>query len=286
MTSPKPQAPAPAPLIPNCAPPARRKYAASWSPAEREFIEWLMAAWNDTVGKVGSSAYHVRLNHSAAVFFYRRIHQSAGASPAFTRDAIRRALELYAAAEANRKLQSWKRFHDFFSVGEDMIDGLLRKAGVSPRLDDSRRAAAQKIADHLGLVRVARSAAQSNVCMLEYAQTQCSILERRISPTTGRPRDIPQHNYWSKVARLCDDWTYKLAPKSQDAYRARAARCFAALYDRPPQPHTCNAEDDTIVFAIALALFDLETGAEKARSHEATEGRRGSPEISTPEAAR
>lgn len=238
------------PLIQNCAPPARRKFAASWSAEERRFIDFLIDAWNATVGKVGSRAYHVRPNHSAAVFFFRRIHPPNAGAPLFSHDAIRKALSIYAASEANIKLGSWKRFHDFFSAGEDMIDGLLRKAGIPAHADDARRAAAQKLAEHLGLVREARAAARGRDPLPAHLASRLLAVSRY-----GRPEQREKlRAHYTHLSRLAFALT-RLPSEHKRALHKRACAAFCAAYDREPNPAAIR-EDGLVVHALAMAIYD------------------------------
>lgn len=237
---------------PQSTPPPKRKFAASWSADERKFIDFLIDAWNATVGKVGSRAYHVRPNHSAAVFFFRRIHPPNAGAPLFSHDAIRKALSIYAASEANIKLGSWKRFHDFFSAGEDMIDGLLRKAGIPAHADDARRAAAQKLAEHLGLVREARAAARDGETLPAHLAAQL-----RAAGRDGRAelREKLRAHYLH-LSKTAFDLT-RIELPAKRALHKRACDAFRAAFAREPNPQVFR-EDALVVHALAIALFDLQ----------------------------
>lgn len=235
---------------PQSTPPPKRKFAASWSADERKFIDFLIDAWNATVGKVGSRAYHVRPNHSAAVFFFRRIHPPNAGAPLFSHDAIRKALSIYAASEANIKLGSWKRFHDFFSAGEDMIDGLLRKAGIPAHADDARRAAAQKLAEHLGLVREARAAARDGETLPAHFAHQLRAADR------ARPSQRQQmRDHYIRLSTLAFELA-KLDLTAKRTMHKQACEAFRAAFDRDPNP-AVTREDGPVVHALALALYDV-----------------------------
>lgn len=237
---------------PQSTPPPKRKFAASWSADERKFIDFLIDAWNATVGKVGSRAYHVRPNHSAAVFFFRRIHPPNAGAPLFSHDAIRKALSIYAASEANIKLGSWKRFHDFFSAGEDMIDGLLRKAGIPAHADDARRAAAQKLAEHLGLVREARTAARDGETLPAHLAAQLRAADR--DGRADRREKLRAH--YLQLSKLAFDLTRLDLPAKREMHK-RACDAFRAAFDREPNGAAFR-EDALVVHALAIALFDLQ----------------------------
>lgn len=246
------------------APGARRKFAASWSADERQFAAWLMKTWNETVGVAGQKAYNKRPNHFAAIQLYRRmwaLHPARAemglpARQLFSNEAIRVALAAYAACEHNVKLKSWKCFHDWCDLGEELIDKHLKRIGwEEPPPPNPKREAAEKLLADCPYIAIAASATKANMALAEFLNYEAARYvmikmrsedeRRRILSSIHsvaakvqkiRNRQIEaQRDLWKRAADLFADWSGR--PMGRSLTDTNAGRAIAiALVDRDENP--------------------------------------------------
>lgn len=237
-------------LIPNAAPPAkRRKSALSWTPDENQFADRLLTIWNDTVGKIAGKAYNVRGNRGAAVRFYRR-NCSAPPEDVFTEEMIRAGFAAYAECPPNVKLKSWKTFHDFVNDAEDLIAKQLARIGYKPT--DSAAAQARELLDHLELGRLAREANANKDTLIGHVRSLTVHWARRASK---QPRESSAMLAWLGRIRELHHRLRSLESSDRSPLFMRASLLFGSLAERP---YHGTQSDNNLVGAIALALLDKE----------------------------
>lgn len=246
----------------------RRKYAASWSADERQFSQWLMQTWNETVGRVGQRVYNKRHNHFAAIQLYRRmweLHPARAemglpARQLFSNEAIHAALAAYAACEHNVKLKSWKSFHDWCDLGEELIDKHLKRIGwEEPPPPDPKREAAEKLLADCPYITIAARATKANMALAEFLDYEAA----RYLKIKMRSEDERLHilNIIHSVAAKVQKIRNRPIEDQRDLWK-RAAAMFA---DWSGSPMGRSLTDTNAGRAIALALVDRE---EKAQPQE------------------
>lgn len=249
---------------------APRKSAASWSADENQFAAWLMQQWNETVGRVGQKCYIKRRNRFAAIQLYRRLweqhptRQAMGGSARqlFSNEEIRAALQAYATCEHNVALKSWKCFHDWCDLGEELIDKQLKRIGYeAPPPPDPKRDAASRIVERRKLHLVAASATTAKLNLDKYLDGESAkYLRARMTDESERQRILSAiHEIAAHLQAILN-----LPLDAKQRLWDRAAVVFGDYYGSPPRK--CLADKNAMrAIGIALALVDREEKQQTAK---------------------
>lgn len=241
--------------------PRRSKSAACWAADENQFAVWLMQQWNETVGRVAQKCYDKRRNRFAAIGLYRRMWQQPAVREKmggqvrqlFSNEEIRAALQAYAACEHNVTIKSWKCFHDWCDMGEELIDKHLTRIGYEPAPPpDPKRDAAAKIVEHRRLHVVAASATAMKLNLDKYLDAESAkYLRARMTDEAERQRVLAAvHDISVRLHRIVS-----LPLDAKQRLWDRAAVIFSDYHGGPPRK--CLA-DKNAMRAIGIALSDLD----------------------------
>lgn len=270
---PKPQPPDNQPsLLPGVAPAnsrcPRKRFAAAWTPDEKQFAALLRKTWNEAFKDHGTRANSVRRNDFAAIQLYRWLHSPANeasddGTPPMTEADVVRAIKAYASDDYNaKKLHGvWKCFGDWLAGCPDAVDKQLGKIGAKRGAvpDDpesaKRRAFAQKLldAEPYKLGDLAIRAARSRKSLDVFASDALADYNER--PNMDLCGD--RRRYYTALLDLMDAFRHAPSPSVTVDIPERARKGFVALFGREP----CIADllESNTCAALSLALFARES---------------------------
>lgn len=237
-------------------------YASSWTVAEVQFADALIAHWNTFRENGLPRANQVRRNRFVAIQLYRWIHRGQGAddSDRMTEGDVFVAIEAYSQdswirTKCNGQFRS---FGDWLRDGADIVDKYLAKAHkkrghAGPAVHDAkakkRLAAIDRALDRYGWRDFARHATGGNKPIAEYAEDFAHTLKRWPASDRGGKQKTWLRWIEEDIARFA-----ALPEADRQSLTERAGKALTSHPDRPPAG---TLAETNMVFALACATVAL-----------------------------